>query len=276
MNSVISSILLVLVGLIVGIIVMFIVNFIRKNSASDKADRILEKARTEGEKIKKDYIAEAKEEANELKIKTDEEIKEKKAEIKETENRLLNREENIDKRDQNLQKRENLLDEKEKNLLDKQKDIQEQEANVEKLKEEQLKALEEISGYTKEKARELVMKKVEEKMSKEIASFQENIRKTFILFSVTPVIVTVFGAIIIFVFTWGTDLSATNRRDCQEIADETDIVLNDYYDMLDAIEDAVKKVLSEGYRTGDIMGQGGAGLTKVGTSQMGDLIAERI
>lgn len=42
------------------------------------------------------------------------------------------------------------------------------------------------------------------------------------------------------------------------------------------IEDAVKKVLSEGYRTGDIMGQGGAGLTKVGTSQMGDLIAERI
>ena len=58
-------------------------------------------------------------------------------------------------------------------------------------------------------------------MSKEIASFQENIRKTFILFSVTPVIVTVFGAIIIFVFTWGTYLSATNRRDCQVIADET-------------------------------------------------------
>ncbi|MBQ9334186.1 MAG: 3-isopropylmalate dehydrogenase [Lachnospiraceae bacterium] len=43
-----------------------------------------------------------------------------------------------------------------------------------------------------------------------------------------------------------------------------------------AIEDAVKKVLNEGYRTGDIMGQGGTGLTRVGTSQMGDLIAERI
>ncbi|MCR4596015.1 MAG: 3-isopropylmalate dehydrogenase [Lachnospiraceae bacterium] len=43
-----------------------------------------------------------------------------------------------------------------------------------------------------------------------------------------------------------------------------------------AIEDAVKKVLNEGYRTGDIMGQGGTGLTRVGTSQMGDLIAERV
>ncbi len=43
-----------------------------------------------------------------------------------------------------------------------------------------------------------------------------------------------------------------------------------------AIEDAVKMVLNEGYRTGDIMGQGGIGLTRVGTSEMGDLIAERV
>ena len=171
MENVMSSMLLVLIGLIVGIIIMFIANLIRKNSATDKADKILENTRIEGEKIKKDYIAEAKEEANELRIKNEEEIKEKKAEIKESENRLNTREENIERRDQNLQKRENLLDEKEKNLLDKQKDIQEQEANVEKLKEEQLKLLESISGYSKEKARELVMKKVEDAMTLEIAAY---------------------------------------------------------------------------------------------------------
>ena len=171
MGNIMSSILLVLVGLIVGIIVMFIFNLIRKNTATNKADKILEKARIEGEKIKKDYIAEAKNEANELKIKTDEEIKEKKSEIKESENRLNTREENIERRDQNLQKRENLLDEKEKSILDKQKDIQEQEANVEKIKEEQLKLLESISGYSKEKAKEEVMKKVEDSMTLEIAAY---------------------------------------------------------------------------------------------------------
>lgn len=171
MPDVISSILLVLVGLIVGIIAMFIFNFIRKNTASSTADKILERARIDGEKIKKDYIAEAKEEAGALKEKTDEEIKEKKLEIKESENRLITREENIDRRDENLQKRESLLEEKEKNIIDKQKDIQKQEANVEKLKEEQLELLESISGYTKEKARELVMKKVEESMTLEIASY---------------------------------------------------------------------------------------------------------
>lgn len=41
----------------------------------------------------------------------------------------------------------------------------------------------------------------------------------------------------------------------------------------DAIENAVKKVLSEGYRTGDIMSDG---MTQVGCKKMGDLIAERI
>ena len=46
-----------------------------------------------------------------------------------------------------------------------------------------------------------------------------------------------------------------------------------------AIEDAVKQVLKEGYRTIDIMPQPGEtteGITQVGTAQMGDLIAERV
>jgi 3-isopropylmalate dehydrogenase len=41
----------------------------------------------------------------------------------------------------------------------------------------------------------------------------------------------------------------------------------------DAIEEAVKQVLADGYRTGDIYDEGS---TKVGCSKMGDLIAERI
>ena len=41
----------------------------------------------------------------------------------------------------------------------------------------------------------------------------------------------------------------------------------------DVVETAVQEVLKEGYRTGDIMSEG---CTKVGTVQMGDLIAERI
>ena len=47
----------------------------------------------------------------------------------------------------------------------------------------------------------------------------------------------------------------------------------------DAVEEAVKQVLKEGFRTIDIMPQEEAKkafVTQVGTVQMGDLIAERI
>ena len=39
------------------------------------------------------------------------------------------------------------------------------------------------------------------------------------------------------------------------------------------MENAIKQVLKEGYRTVDIMSEG---MTEVGTKEMGDLIAERI
>ena len=41
----------------------------------------------------------------------------------------------------------------------------------------------------------------------------------------------------------------------------------------EAIESAVEEVLNEGYRTYDIMGEG---KTKVGTKEMGDLIAGKV
>ena len=41
----------------------------------------------------------------------------------------------------------------------------------------------------------------------------------------------------------------------------------------EAVENAVCRVLKEGYRTGDIWSEG---MTKVGTVQMGDLVAERV
>ena len=102
---------------------------------------------------------------------TDKEIKEKKSEVKEQEDRLLQRENNIDRRDTALQNRETALEERENNLLDKQQKIQEAKEEMEEIKRKELEELERISKYTKEQARDAVMKMVETKMSKEIAAY---------------------------------------------------------------------------------------------------------
>lgn len=169
MNQLLLSILLVLVGLFVGMIISFIFNYLKGSLAEKKAEQILEKANKEADKIKRSSMLEAKEEAYKLKKETDNEIKEKKSEIKEAEERLLTRESNIDRRDMTLQNREQLLDEKELLIGKKQKEIQDELVEVENLKNEQIKELENIAGFSKKEARELVLKKVEDMMSLEIA-----------------------------------------------------------------------------------------------------------
>ena len=76
----------------------------------------------------------------------------------------------MDRRDQTLQNREQMLEDKENNLINKQKELQQEQVKVEEIKKEQIALLESIAGYTKNEARELVLKKVEEMMSLEIAS----------------------------------------------------------------------------------------------------------
>ena len=171
MNDIIFSILLLLVGLLFGIIIAFVINYIKGTGASKKAETILEKAKKEADKIKRDSLLELKEETYKLKVETDKEIKEKKNEAKEAEERIIVREGNMDRRDQTLQKREVMLEEKENSIINKQRDIQIEQNEIEEIKKKQIELLENIAGYSKNEARDLVLKKVEEMMNLEIASY---------------------------------------------------------------------------------------------------------
>lgn len=170
MDSLIS-ILLVVIGLIVGFLINVIISHFKETNAIAKAEEIVEKAKKEAEKNRRDSILETKEEVYKLKQAQEKEYKEKKLELKESEERLEKREANMDKRDELFQKRETNLDEKERDLLNKQKEIQKEQEKIEELKEQQVKILEDISGVSKDKAKELIMAKVEESMSNEIIGF---------------------------------------------------------------------------------------------------------
>lgn len=171
MNEIVFSILLVLLGLFVGIISMFIVNYLKGVSANNKAEKILEEAKKEAEKIKRDGVLELKEETYKLKLEAEKEIKEKKIEIKESEERLLAREGSMDRRDQTLQNREQMLDDKENMLIERQKEIQNEQVKIEEMKNEQIEQLEKISSFSKNQAKDEILKKVEEMMSLEITNY---------------------------------------------------------------------------------------------------------
>lgn len=169
-NIIMFSILFIL-GLLVGLTIMVIINSLKETKASKKAEAILEKAQKDAEKIKRDNILEAKEESHKLKIETEKEIKARKVEIRELEERLNTRESNIDKRDQTLTNREQMIEDRENNLINKQREIQKEQDKVEETKKQQVDLLEKIAGYSKNEARNLVMKKVEDMMNLEIAAY---------------------------------------------------------------------------------------------------------
>lgn len=171
MNNILISILLVISGLIVGVISVLIINNVRKNNTSKSISSMLDKAKSDAEKLKKDFLLEGKEEIRLLKEECDKEIKEKKNEIKASEDRLIMRENNIERRDQSLQSRESLLEEKENNITNKQKELQDEKVKLEEIKKEQTALLEKIAGYSKGEARKIVLQKVEETMSNEIALY---------------------------------------------------------------------------------------------------------
>lgn len=161
------SILCLLIGLIFGGVVVLFSGI----SAGKKATKIIESAKKEADKTKRNSIIELKEESYKAKQELDREIKERKSEVVAAEERLLQREKSLDKREEFLQNRDNSLEEKDKNLSAMQKRIQEKEVKMDELLNEEIKKLESIAKLSKEKAHDLIMERVEATMSKEIAEY---------------------------------------------------------------------------------------------------------
>ena len=173
-----NPILTLIIGLVIGAVIVFVIFIIINKAKAKKANKLIEDAKKEADKQKRDALLELKEESYKLKQQTDAEIKEKKAELKQAEDRLLNRESNLDKREEILQKRDASLDDKENSLLARTKSIQEKENKMDALLKEEMEQLEKISGYSKEKAKEQIMNRIAEETSTEVAEYiQEEMAK---------------------------------------------------------------------------------------------------
>lgn len=166
-----ASILTLFIGLLLGGTAIYAIIILTGAGAGKKAEKMINDAKKEAEKHRRDSIIELKEESFKLKQQTDKEIKEKKSEIASSEERLLQREKSLDKREEMLQNRDNLLEQKDNNLNVLQKQLQEKDLKMDELIREEIDKLEQISNLSKERAHDLIIERVESTMAVEIASF---------------------------------------------------------------------------------------------------------
>ncbi len=123
-------------------------------SATEEAKRIVSNALSQAESKKREMVLEAKDEIHKERTELDKEIKERRNEVQRQERRLIQKEESLDKRVDSLEK-------KEETLASKIKEAEERLAESEALKKSQFDMLEKISGYTKEQAKEYLIKNLE-------------------------------------------------------------------------------------------------------------------
>ncbi len=141
-------------------------------SANKEAARILDEAMNQAETKKKAAILEAKDEIHKQRTEMERELRERRTEIQRQERRLIQKEEALDKKSDNLEKKEDVLNEKIKNADDRL-------AEVEQIKRSQFEMLERISGYTKDQARDYLLKSLESELTHEKAlKILENEQKT--------------------------------------------------------------------------------------------------
>ncbi len=168
---IVSILVALLVGLFIGYILKQVLRDKKFDDRQEEASKLIAEAKLEAERLKKESIQEAKGTVNDLKREAEQDIKERKEVVVELENKLNVREDTLDRRSANLDRREEILNDKETRLDNKKTELEQLNIKVEEVLKQQEARLEEISGLTRDAAKTLIMEKVREDLSVEIASY---------------------------------------------------------------------------------------------------------
>ena len=161
-----TAIIAAVVGLAIGIVAGY---FTRKNISEAKigeadslAKNIIDQANKDAETMKKEKLLEAKEEIHKFRSDAEKENRERRSELQKYERRVIQKEESLDRKQQSIES-------KESNLNQKLRAVDEKQKEVEAIKVKQLEKLEDISGITSEKAKDIILSNAEKEVRHEMS-----------------------------------------------------------------------------------------------------------
>ena len=150
--------------------------FIRKlhakskvKNAEDKAKKMVEAAKADVDKIRHEAQLQAKDLLLKMRTEFEKETKERRQELVVLEKRLIQKEENLDRKVDVLDRKEKDVERRDHSLVDKEKTIAAKDRELEHLLKEEKEKLQNISGMTREEARQLLLKKLEDEVKQEAA-----------------------------------------------------------------------------------------------------------
>ncbi len=169
-----------MIGILIGGVAGAVVGWNRRKSsaereigsAEEEATRIVNEAYKSAENKKREALVETKEEILKAKNEYEREEKERRADLQKQERRLQQKEENLDRKTETMEK-------KEEQLANRMAKLEATQAEAEKLKQEQMDALERISGYTADEAKNFLLSQLEAEVTHESAMKIKEIEARF-------------------------------------------------------------------------------------------------
>lgn len=174
MLPVITALIGLIVGGAIGVAVMILVPYFKEKRAKSNAEKIIHDAEVKADHIQKNAKIDAKTLTNELKAAAEKEIKERKQIVAESEKKLAQREQAIDRRDASLSTKEDALEQKKETYNNRLAALDKKEDELQLKIDSIIAELEKVAQMSVSEAHDELMRRVEEKMNKEIAAYIKN------------------------------------------------------------------------------------------------------
>lgn len=176
----ILTIILIEIGiLIAGILIYFL---LKKSSlgrsikqSEMEAKEILENAKSEIERLRREATLEAREKYLNLKADFERQMRDRVRKVNEMERRLVQKEEKLERKMQVLERKEKELASRDRELYHKESRLEQLEKEYKELLEQESKRLEEISGISREEAKNLLLKRIEDEAKLEAAQILKKV-----------------------------------------------------------------------------------------------------
>lgn len=151
--------LIIIAGITVGTVSGFLlskkIGAKHLEGARGQAERLLKDAVQEAERQKREKLTEAREEVYKLRQEAEKEIKDRRGELQRAEHRLEQKEESFDRKQDKLAHRE-------EEIKNNQVLLGQKLADIEKTRQEQVARLEEVAQLSRDEARDILLKEIED------------------------------------------------------------------------------------------------------------------
>jgi len=155
------------IGAVLSFVLVRLLDRLRKKDAETEAQKILEQAKQDATTRLKEADLEIKEKALQQKTETEKELSKLRDELRERERKLDKREEMLTAQGADLQKQERIVEGTQRRLSERLDDYNRRNEDLSKLLDMQRQSLHEISGLSREEARQRLLDLLDEELVQE-------------------------------------------------------------------------------------------------------------